>query len=637
MSQAEKVNKASKKDDRKKTWQTLMWVLREVHTLKRSYTPLLLIHTLLNLATIYVPILLIAPVLEGFVSQNWQKAWTWGLTLVGLTIALNLLKDFLARYLKIQGNDLHEAFSAKIHEKPMTLDYPSSQDHDAKNAFQRAFQSMQYEGYFNAFIGQIFSLIGDLLSLITSVSLSAVLLLSAPKTDGWLSVIAQPWLATTVTVGLIVLLSLLTKKSNDQLAIQRKRYHDQHITVEKDLNYIVMQVLLSHGNYALYQVYNMIPMIAAWYKEKSKALTDFLLRANKIIRREIFNKDISGFVFMLMAWFIAGIKVMTNAVPLAMVVTYANSLIQVSKSWLSFSENLATIMRRVPYYQDIQNYMAKENALETGTIPVEKRRDHEVLLTMENVSFKYPGSDTWALRNVNVTLDMKKRHAVVGLNGAGKTTFVLLLCRLFDPTEGRVLLNGVDIRKYDYQEYLRLFSAVFQDFQLFAFSVAENVACDVAYDEARVRACLEMAGFSERLAELEEEGKGLETEVASFTGGVMHFSGGEQQKMAIARALYNQGSVMILDEPTAALDPISEADIYAHLNEIIEEKTTVFISHRMSSCRFCSDIIVFNEGEIVERGEHNSLLAQGGLYAEMWAAQAKYYLEQGHLSLVESC
>jgi len=637
MSQAEKINKESKKDERKKAWQTLMWVLREVHTLKRSYTPLLLIHTLLNLATIYVPILLIAPVLEGFVSQNWQKAWTWGLTLVGLTIALNLLKDFLARYLKIQGNDLHEAFSAKIHEKPMTLDYPSSQDNDAKNAFQRAFQSMQYEGYFNAFIGQIFSLIGDLLSLITSVSLSAVLLLSAPKTDGWLSVIAHPWLATTVTVGLIVLLSLLTKKSNDQLAIQRKRYHDQHITVEKDLNYIVMQVLLSHGNYALYQVYNMIPMIAAWYKEKSKALTDFLLRANKIIRREIFNKDISGFVFMLMAWFIAGIKVMTNAVPLAMVVTYANSLIQVSKSWLSFSENLATIMRRVPYYQDIQNYMAKENALETGTIPVEKRRDHEVLLTMENVSFKYPGSDTWALRNVNVTLDMKKRHAVVGLNGAGKTTFVLLLCRLFDPTEGRVLLNGVDIRKYDYQEYLRLFSAVFQDFQLFAFSVAENVACDVAYDEARVRACLDMAGFGERLTELEKEGKGLETEVASFLGGVMHFSGGEQQKMAIARALYNQGSVMILDEPTAALDPISEADIYAHLNEIIEEKTTVFISHRMSSCRFCSDIIVFNEGEIVERGEHNSLLAQGGLYAEMWAAQAKYYLEQGHVSLVEGC
>ena len=636
MSQAEKVNKARKKDERKKAWQTLLWVLREVHTLKRSYTPLVLIHTLLNLATIYVPILLIAPVLEGFISKNWQKAWTWGLTLVGLSIALNLLKDFLSRYLKIQGSDLHEAFSAKIHEKPMTLDYPSSQDNDARNAFQRAFQSMNYEGYFNDFIGQLFTLLGDLLSLITSVSLSAVLLLSSPKTEGWLSVIAQPWLATTVTVGLVVFLSLLTKKSNDQLAIQRKRYHDEHITVETDLNYIVMQVLLSHGNYALYQVYNMIPMIAAWYKEKSKALTDFLLKANIIIKREILNKDVSGFVFTLMAWFVAGVKVMTNAVPLAMVVTYANSLIQVSKSWLSFSENLATITRRVPYYQDIQNYMAKENALETGTIPVEKRRDHEVLLTMENVSFKYPGSDKWALRNVNVTLDMKKRHAVVGLNGAGKTTFVLLLCRLYDPTEGRILLNGVDIRKYNYQEYLRLFSAVFQDFQLFAFPVAENVACDVDYDEARVRACLEMAGFSERLAELEEEGKGLETEVASFLGGVMHFSGGEQQKMAIARALYNQGSVMILDEPTAALDPISEADIYAHLNEIIEEKTTVFISHRMSSCRFCSDIIVFNEGEIVERGEHNSLLAQGGLYAEMWAAQAKYYLEQGHVSLVEN-
>jgi len=637
MSQAEKVNKTSKKEERKKAWQTLLWVLREVHTLKRSYTPLVLIHTLLNLATIYVPILLIAPVLEGFISHNWSKAWTWGLALVGLTIALNLLKDFLARYLRIQGSDLHEAFSAKMHEKPMTLDYPSSQDNDARNAFQRAFQSMNFEGHFNEFIGELFALLGDLLSLVTSISLSAVLLLSAPKGEGWLAVIAQPWLVSVLTILLISLVTLLTKRSNDQLARQRKSYHDEHITVETDLNYILMQVLLAHGNYAMYQVYDMIPMIGAWYKEKNKALTGFFTKANKLMEREIFNKDISAFVFMLMAWFIAGVKVMTHAVPLAMVVTYAKSLIQVSKSWLSFSENLALIIRRVPYYQDIQNYMAKENALETGTIPVEKRRDHEVLLTMENVSFKYPGSDTWALRNVNVTLDMKKRHAVVGLNGAGKTTFVLLLCRLYDPTEGRILLNGVDIRKYDCQEYLRLFSAVFQDFQLFAFPVAENVACDVDYDEARVRACLEMAGFGERLAELEEEGKGLETEVASFTGGVMHFSGGEQQKMAIARALYNQGSVMILDEPTAALDPISEADIYAHLNEIIEEKTTVFISHRMSSCRFCSDIIVFNEGEIVERGEHNSLLAQGGLYAEMWAAQAKYYLEQGHVSLVESC
>ena len=634
MSQAEKVNKTSKREERKKAWQTLLWVFRQVHSLKRSYAPLSLIHTMLNLATIYVPILLIAPVLEGFISHNWSKAWTWGLVLVGLTIALNLLKDFFARYLRIHGSDLHEAFSAKMHEKPMTLDYPSSQDNDARNAFQRAFQSMNFEGYFNEFIGELFALLGDLLSLVTSISLSAVLLLSAPKGEGWLSVIAQPWLVSAMALVLISLVSLMVKRSNDQLARQRKSYHDEHITVETDLNYILNQVLLAHGNYAMYQVYDMIPMIGAWYKEKNTTLAGFFLKANKLMGREILNKDISSFVFMLMAWFIAGVKVMTSAVPLAMVVTYANSLIQVSKSWLSFSENLALITRRVPYYQDIQNYMAKENTLETGTIPVEKRRDHEVLLTMEDVSFKYPGSDTWALRHVNVTLDMKKRHAVVGLNGAGKTTFVMLLCRLYDPTEGRVLLNGVDIRKYNYQDYLRLFSAVFQDFQLFAFPVAENVACDVAYDEARVRACLEMAGFGARLAELDEEGKGLKTDVASFTDGVKHFSGGEQQKMAIARALYNQGSVMILDEPTAALDPISEADIYAHLNDLVQDKTTVFISHRMSSCRFCSDILVFKAGEVVERGRHDELLKMEGLYRSMWDAQARYYLEQGHMGLV---
>lgn len=635
MSQAQKQNKQSKNEDHKKMMQTLLWILQEVRSLKRSYTPLLLIHTLVKLATIYVPLILIAPVLEGFFSQNWQKAWSWGLIMVGLTIVLSLLEAFLMRYLHAQGNDLHEVFSAKMHLKPMTIDYPSSQDNESKNAFQRAFQSMLYEGEVGTFMQQIFGTLGHLLSLITSMSLTAWLLLSVPKGEGWLAVIAQPWFATSMTIALVVLLSLLTKKANDQLARQRKQYHDEHITVETDLNYIVAQVMLSHGSYALYQIYNMIPMIGAWYKEKNKAMMDFFWRAGELLRREILNKDLSALVFMLLAWFLTGAKVITGAVPLAMVVTYANSMIQVSKSWLSLNEDLASIARRVPYFRDIQEYMARENLLETGTIPVEKRRDHEVLLTMENVSFRYPGSETWALRNVNVTLDIKKRHAVVGLNGAGKTTFIMLLCRLYEPTEGRILLNGVDIRKYAYKEYLRLFSAVFQDFQLFAFSVAENVACDVSYDEARVRECLTMVGFGERLAELEEEGAGLCTEVTSSIGDVQHFSGGEQQKIAIARALYNQGSVLILDEPTAALDPISEADIYAHLNNIIQDKTTVFISHRMSSCRFCSDILVFNEGKIVERGTHAELLSAEGLYRSMWNAQAKYYLEQGHFSLVD--
>lgn len=629
-----KENTMTEKEQRKRGWQTLRWVLKEVHSLDRSFTPLMLLHTLVKLGTIYAPILLIAPVLDGLISKNWDKAWLWGLIMVVTTIMVNLLENYLMKVGRISGEKVYGLFATKMYHKPMTLDYPSSQDSEKKRAFQRAFQSMQYEGNLSAFFVSLFAVLGDVLSLLTSISLTVVMLLARPVQGGWLRTLAQPWLALPLAFISIFLVSTLARKSNNELARKERKLHEEHIKVEADIMYLNQQVIFSTKDYALYQLNDMIPMIRTWLGELLDKTSVFFAAWMNVGIRQTINGDVSALVFLLVAWLLAGAKVLTGAVPVAMLVTYANSLIQVSKSWLSINENIMTVVRRIPYYRDIQDYVSLENKFETGSIPVEKRNDNEVLLEMENVSFKYPGSDRWALRNVNVSLDMKKRHAVVGLNGAGKTTFILLLCRLYEPTEGRILLNGVDIRKYDYKEYLRLFSVVFQDFQLFAFPLAENVASAEEFDEARVRKCLTMAGFGERLAELEAEGEGLETDVVSVHGQVKHFSGGEQQKIAIARALYNQGSVMILDEPTAALDPISEADIYAHLNDLIQDKTTVFISHRMSSCRFCSDILVFNEGEVVERGTHDELLGLQGLYRSMWDAQAKYYLEQGHTSLV---
>lgn len=215
--------------------------------------------------------------------------------------------------------------------------------------------------------------------------------------------------------------------------------------------------------------------------------------------------------------------------------------------------------------------------------------------------------------------------AVVGENGSGKTTFIKLLCRLYDPTEGKILLNGIDIKNYDYDEYLSIFSVVFQDFNLFAFSLGQNVATSVQYDAEFARECLEKAGFGERLATMP---KGLETCLyKNFDEGGVEISGGEAQKIALARALYKNAPFIVLDEPTAALDPVAEYEIYSKFNELVGDKTAIYISHRLSSCRFCEDIAVFENGAIVQRGSHEELIADAhGKYYELWNAQAQYYV-----------
>lgn len=264
------------------------------------------------------------------------------------------------------------------------------------------------------------------------------------------------------------------------------------------------------------------------------------------------------------------------------------------------------------------------NKMYQGSLTTEKRADRQYCVEFRDVSFQYPGSKIWVLRHINMKFKVGSRLAVVGRNGSGKTTFIKLLCRLYDPTEGQILLNGIDIRKYKYDDYINLFSVVFQDFKLLSLPIAENVAGAAAYDKSRVLECLKMAGFEEKLNAMP---RGTETYLyKDLDENGVEISGGEAQKIAIARALYKDAPFMILDEPTAALDPIAEAEIYSKFNAIAGDKTAVYISHRLSSCRFCDEIAVFEQGHIVQQGAHEELLAEkDGKYAELWHAQAEYY------------
>ncbi|MBP1544048.1 MAG: ABC transporter ATP-binding protein [Oscillospiraceae bacterium] len=282
------------------------------------------------------------------------------------------------------------------------------------------------------------------------------------------------------------------------------------------------------------------------------------------------------------------------------------------------------IVKRCNYGYEMVKLMEYPPMLEKGDKKVgDPGGGHEI--EFRNVSFSYPNSGVQVLKNVSITLKAGERLSVVGLNGAGKTTFIKLLCRLYDCDEGEILLDGVNIRDYDYEEYMKLFSVVFQDFRLLSFTAKDNILLGKDDTDEAVDEMFRKVGLLDKVNTLP---KGRDTMMfRQFDRDGVQLSGGEQQKLAIARALYKDAPVVILDEPTAALDPVAEYEIYCRFNELVGGKTAVYISHRLSSCRFCDRIAVFSEGTIKELGTHEALVhKENGIYAEMFAAQAQYYV-----------
>lgn len=284
------------------------------------------------------------------------------------------------------------------------------------------------------------------------------------------------------------------------------------------------------------------------------------------------------------------------------------------------------------YLEEAFEYLDLPNDMYKGSLAVEKRDDIDYEIEFRDVSFKYPRTDVWALRHVSMKFKIGDKLAIVGENGSGKTTFIKLLCRLYDPTEGKILLNGIDVTRYRYDEYVSLFSVVFQDYTLFNFSIGDNVAASTEYDAEKVRDCLIRAGMGDKLASLDSDAENKKPTLDRAVGRDYEWdgidvSGGERQKVALARALYKDAPFVILDEPTAALDPVAEAAVYENFNGIAQNKTSVFISHRLSSCRFCDTIAVFDHGQLVQKGSHDELVETDGKYFELWAAQAQYYDE----------
>ncbi len=310
---------------------------------------------------------------------------------------------------------------------------------------------------------------------------------------------------------------------------------------------------------------------------------------------------------------------------------YVGSAVTMSTSINSFLQTVGGMRERSSRMDDFRTFMDIKFGDEgRKTTPVPK--SDKYVFEFRNVSFKYQGQETYALRNLNLTFEKGQRLAVVGLNGAGKTTFIKLLLRLYDVTEGAIYCNGIDIREFDRDEYFGLFAPAFQEVEVFAFPLSENISMTTAADTdvKKAEEYLRSAGMGEKLDKLH---KGMDTELLKvlYNDGV-DLSGGEKQKLALARALYKEAPVVVLDEPTAALDALAEYKLYQSFNDMIGDKSAVYISHRLSSTRFCDTIAMFVKGEMVEYGTHDELLQKGGAYAEMFRVQAQYYIEDDAVS-----
>ena len=464
--------------------------------------------------------------------------------------------------------------------------------------------------------------------LILSLSLTAAALFAGAsgQFSGILGFINSPWSAMLMLM-LIGAFSFLTAR----LGISRRsRENDARSGIS-----LINRRYVAYGNLwgEDMTIFGLHPIVLNEYK-KYLLRPSWLLKMQKIrLLYGALDAPKTAAMQVLIHLYVAA-KAFCGAFGIGSFVLYEGAISRFVNAIDDLASIVAEVRFNTGYLQTTYEFFDLPNSMYKGTLAVEKRDDLDYEIEFRDVSFRYPRTDFWALRHVSMKFKIGDKIAIVGENGSGKSTFIKLLCRLYDPTEGKILLNGIDITRYRSDEYMSLFSVVFQDFRLFDFSLGDNVSAELGYDEKKVRDCLKRAGMSQKLEELDQKAEADGKSALDFCMGReydiegLDFSGGEEQKTALARALYKEAPFVILDEPTASLDPLAEAAVYENFNKISKNCTSVFISHRLSSCRFCERILVFDSGRIVQDGGHEGLLNEAGKYRQLWEAQAGYYTEQ---------
>lgn len=506
-----------------------------------------------------------------------------------------------------------------LEEKMLRMEYYYADNSKTREELSKLnILSFSSQGSINFLSQQIPTLLTYVIQIIWSLILLSPLVTYSFESRHWIN---SPWWFAVLLVGILAVGFLSIKLTSGTGKIFES-FGDKLYHINARLNYegTIQDDLESGKEIRLYRL--------------SKRMIEFSKNENKIIRdmmKIVWNYQnksnqivyLATQILTFGAYALIGARIIDGYLPIGLLIQLSNSLSQLLDTTPSLIQDVGMIISNPQPLIDFFDFMDLPEEKEKGSIPVEKRLDNDYHLSVENLSFSYPNSDELVLKNITEDFGVGKKYAIVGENGSGKTTFIKVLMRLYEATSGQVNLNKIDSQKYKLSEYYSLFSVVFQDFRLLGFGLGQNIAVNQEYNSEITTEILKEVGLDEFVDELPKQ---LDTYLTTeFDNEGVSLSGGQAQRIAMARALYKDAPVMILDEPTAALDPIAEFEIYQKFDDMVEDKTAFYISHRLSSCRFCDEILVFDKGEVIQRGSHVELLKQPGKYFDLWHAQAQYY------------
>lgn len=575
-----------------------------------SYVFLLLFQILLQaispFSKIIFPTLIIEELTKVSLDQVNLSNLTWILVLfLAVEFIIPFLMNLNWMFLLYNENMLNKYWKKLMGDKMMQMRFYHLENPDVLDQISKAQDGLlgygNNLGGFQALINNIISILSNFLSVV-----------------GIIYIIAQIniWLIFILIgiVGLRLWNQSQIKKLNIQQWEERKRMNRENEYYSS---------LLTDFKYGKdIRLYACKDLLITKNKEYIEDTYQYQIKINQKFKKLTVIDNLFNMINQLLTYGYVAYYFIQSYISIAQYSLYVTSINTFISSSYSIFNSFLNIRQNTKMMSEFKKFMEIDATYQEGNVKINP--NDPIVLEFKDVSFAYPNTTEYVLRHINYRMEGQKKISIVGENGAGKSTFIKLLMRLYDPTEGEILLNGINIKEIPIQDYYALFSVVFQDYQLIGFNLGEQITSSDTFDEEKVLQILSEVQFNHKMENLQ---KGLATSMLKyFDDQGIELSGGESQKIAIARALFKDGKILILDEPTSALDPLAEYEIYSQFHKMTQGKLTFYISHRLSSCRFCDEIMVLEHGEIVQLGHHDKLiLDEKGKYFEMFKAQAKYY------------
>jgi len=564
----------------------------------------------------YVSLWFSARILNNVIDNNLDLAIKSAFWLIGLVFILNVLASVFMHFIWYYRITGFEKIDLKVMRKAMKLSYQEYEKTETMDNIKRARHSSASIGGLRQQIDTMIQIFRTTISIIFAMIFIVILFSKVDFSKGNMLKAIFIVVVFTCFYTMVTFFAFRINKKYQQDFKKHISESDHDMGLGVYWGQMVME-LKNAKDIRLYQMQGLIQnYIVKLFCGKNNRYTQFAKTTGKnaaIISLLNRSGEMVALIFIVL-------QVIQKLIPIGDILLYSGAINRFTNDVVELISSIGQFNVRQDYLEQFNAFLDKKEFEYDGDLPV-------IADTYEfefcNVSFHYPGSNEKILDNVSLKFNVGQATAIVGRNGAGKTTLIKLLCRLYEPTEGEILLNGKDIKCYNYNEYLKVFSVVFQDFELFSFAIDENVASGNDVNLDKVEQTLKKVSLWERVNKLTD---GVHTKINNDNGEGVSLSGGEAQRVAIARALYKDAPFVILDEPTAALDPIMEMKIYEDLKKLTFQKTSIFISHRMGSCKFCNNIFVLENGKVIETGNHDELMNNDGVYAKLFQTQQQYYV-----------